>query len=164
MTTIELTDEQRQALRAEHGKPVDVVDPATRQRYVLLLQEQYERVRSLLERGEVPARREWAGIIPPGILRSQEAFWRDLPQMLKDKRNHGKWVCYQGDERIGIARTEAELIRECLRRGLRDDAYDLDVIEPRAIPPWEPEEIEPGGHEVNDGDNPNQPGNAGAPA
>jgi hypothetical protein len=88
--------------------------------------------------------------IAPGILRSQQAFWRDLPELLKDKRNHGRWVAYRGDERIGIARTQLELIRECVRRGLRDDEYDLDVIEPRARPPWEPEVIDRGGHEVED--------------
>ena len=49
MTEIELTDAQRQALQAEQGKPVDVVDPATRRHYVLLAREQYERVRTLLE-------------------------------------------------------------------------------------------------------------------
>ncbi len=32
MTEIELTDAQRQALQAEQGKPVEVVDPATRRR------------------------------------------------------------------------------------------------------------------------------------
>jgi hypothetical protein len=149
MTTIELTDDQRQALQAEQGKPIDVVDPATHQRYVLIACEQYERVRALLEQGtgqESPAAAEG---IPPGILRSQQAFWRDLPELLQNKRNRGKWVCYHGDERIGIGKYE-DLIRECLRRGLADDTYDLDVIEPRAIPPWEPEEIEGGGHEVDE--------------
>jgi hypothetical protein len=47
-----------------------------------------------------------------------------------------------------MARTEAALIRECLRRGLKDDEFDLDVIEPHAVPPWESEILEPGGHEV----------------
>ena len=41
---VELTDKQRQALQAEPGKPVHVVDPATSQHYVLLAQEQYERI------------------------------------------------------------------------------------------------------------------------
>jgi hypothetical protein len=144
MTTIELTDEQRQALQAEPGKPVDVVDPATRRRYVLLDQDQYERVRSVLENAaSSPSGPASSFEVPPGILRSQQAFWRDLPDLLKNKRNHGKWVCYQGDARIGIAGTQRELIQECLRRGLRDDEYDLDVIEPRGLPPWEPEEVEP---------------------
>jgi hypothetical protein len=102
--------------------------------------------------------------IPPGIGRAQRAFWRDLPELLTDERNHGKWVAYQGDERIGIARTEAELIRECVQRGLRDDEYDLDVIEAKARPPWEPEAMEAGGHEVDDTQAPASTGNAGHPA
>ncbi len=51
MTNIELTNEQLRALHAEPGKPIDLVDPATQQRYVLLAREQYERVRPLLEGG-----------------------------------------------------------------------------------------------------------------
>jgi hypothetical protein len=51
MADIELTDAQRQELRREPGKPVEVIDPATQQRYVLLDREQYERVRPLLEGG-----------------------------------------------------------------------------------------------------------------
>lgn len=148
--SIELTAEQRQALQDEQGKPVDVVDPATRQRYVLIAREQYEHVRSLLEGSAAPHTSEVASDVPPGILRSQQAFWRDLPELLKNKRNHGKWVCYHGDERVGIARTQREIIKECLRRGLKDDEYDLDVIEPHALPPWEAEEIESGGNEIGD--------------
>jgi hypothetical protein len=49
MTTIELTEQQRQALLAESDKPIDVVDPGTQQHYVLIAQEQYERLRALLE-------------------------------------------------------------------------------------------------------------------
>jgi len=48
MRTIALTAEQQQTLRGENGKPVEVVDPATEHRYVLLEREQYERVRALL--------------------------------------------------------------------------------------------------------------------
>ena len=36
MKAIELTDQQRQAIQAEPGKPVDVVDPTTKQAYVLV--------------------------------------------------------------------------------------------------------------------------------
>ncbi len=46
--------------------------------------------------------------VPAGILRSQQAFWRDLPELLKNKNNHGKWVCYRGDERVGIAKTKVD--------------------------------------------------------
>jgi hypothetical protein len=69
MTEIELTNEQRQALQTERGKPVDVVDPATHERYVLLARELYDRVRDVLDR---EAGRESADVAPeiaPGILR-----------------------------------------------------------------------------------------------
>jgi hypothetical protein len=43
---IELTDEQRQQL--ESGRAVDITDPQTSQRYVILPKDIYERVRRLL--------------------------------------------------------------------------------------------------------------------
>src|SRR5438552_3477145 len=49
MTEIELTEEQRRVLAAQRGQPLAVVDPDTQQRYVLVVREQYERNRSLLE-------------------------------------------------------------------------------------------------------------------
>jgi hypothetical protein len=163
MTSIELTDAQRQALQRDQGEPVDLVDPATQQRYVLLAREQYERMRSLLEKGATLQRTAVASGVHPGILRSQQAFRRDLPGLLKDKRNRGKWVCYHTEERIGIG-TYQGLIRECVRRGIEDNEYDLEVIEPHAFPPWDLQEIEAGGHEVEDVDSDHQPGTAGRPA
>jgi hypothetical protein len=149
MTTIELTGEQRRLMRSEQGNAVPVVDPDTKQCYVLLVREHYDRIMSLLEKKA----EEFAAVpteVPPGILRSQQAFWRDLPELLKNKKNRGKWVCYHGNERIGIAKKSTDLIQQCLRRGLKNDEYDLDIIEPHELPPWEPEEIEMGGHEVDD--------------
>ena len=61
------------------------------------------------------------------------------PELLKDRRLRGKYVAYSGDERIGIARDDVPLIRECLRRGLKRDEYDILVIEPQSP---EPEEID----------------------
>jgi len=80
--------------------------------------------------------------IPPGILRSQEAFWRDLPDLLRNRKNLGKWVGYHKEERIGIARDKTTLIREILRRGVPRDEYYLDKIEADCQPPWEPVEVE----------------------
>jgi hypothetical protein len=155
MSPIELSDEQRQAIEAEPGQPVDCIDPATRQTYVLLAREQYEKVRSMLvpQPEAMSVRPESAAdLIPPGILRSQQAFWRDLPQLLRNPRNHGQWVCYHGEERVGIARTQRELIAECVRRGLPDDQYHTDVIEPRELAPWEVEEVAPlGPQHLDDG-------------
>ena len=141
MTTIELSDEQRQALQAEQGKPLDDVDRATKQRYVLLLREQFDRLRTPLE----PVSPAELNEVPPGILRSQQAFWRDLPELLKNKKDRGRWVCYRGDVRIGVAESDEPLIRECIRRNIPDDEYGLFTIEPRAIPPWIAEETEPMG-------------------
>ena len=70
-----------------------------------------------------PASEDVLGI-PPGILRSQEAFWRDLPHLLSQRKLRGRWVCYHGDERVGIG-TYDELIRRCIRRGIPDDAFYL---------------------------------------
>ncbi len=142
MTEIELTDAQRQALQAEPGKPVDVVDPATRRRYVLLEREQYERVRPLLDQAGGPEPEDPTAGIPPGILRSQQAFWRDLPELLRNRRNRGRWAAYHGDERIGVDADDRKLLREIRRRGISADDYYLGRIEPEDQPPWEPIEVE----------------------
>ena len=68
--------------------------------------------------------------IAPMIAKSQEAFRRDLPQIL-DKR-YGQWVAYHGDERIGFGRSQFELYDECIRRGLRDDEFVVRVVAPEA--------------------------------
>src|SRR5262249_37760758 len=83
---IELTNQQKQAIK--QGRPVEVVDPATQLGYVILGREAYERSRT---RRDPP--------IPPGIRRSQEAYWRDLPQLVKLKSRKRLWVAYHGDER-----------------------------------------------------------------
>jgi hypothetical protein len=98
MAEIELTDAQRQALQAERGKPVAVVDPATQQRFVLLAREQYERVRSLLE--GAPEKPPPAPVLPPGPSEGKEeprrVRLRDLPtppevveEMKRWRRKHG---------------------------------------------------------------------------
>ena len=59
--------------------------------------------------------------------------------MLKDRRLRGRYVAYHGNERIGIAGDDEPLIRECLRRGLKREEYDILIIEPQSA---EPEEID----------------------
>jgi hypothetical protein len=126
---IELTPEQQQAV--EQGGAVRVIDPATHQAYVIVRAEVYER------RADTPPPREDATAeVSPHFRRSQQAFWRDLPELLKGRRNRGKWVAYHGDERIGTAAQAEELIRACARRGFGERDYYLDVIEPMEQPPW----------------------------
>jgi hypothetical protein len=144
---LELTQQQRQAVQEKAGEPVEVIDPGTRCAYVLLAREQYEQneqMRSLVEREREPTHRiaEGALGIPPGILHSQQSFWRDLPHLLSQEKLRGRWVCYHGDERIGIG-TYEDLIRQCRRRGIPEDASYLGRIRPRELSPWEVEDIEP---------------------
>jgi hypothetical protein len=67
---------------------------------------------------------------PIGIVRSRDAFLRDLPVLMANPR-YDRWcVAYCGDERIGIAEFEVELLRECQRRGLHSDQYYIGCIFP----------------------------------
>jgi hypothetical protein len=154
---LELTERQRQAVLEHPGDPVEVIDPDTRYPYVILARDQYERMRCLAEseRASTPRVAEAASDIPAGILQSQKAFWRDLPHLLSQPKLRGRWVCYKGDERIGIGIYE-ELIRQCLGRGIPDDAYYLGRIRPQELPPWEPEDVEPLGPHHRE-DDPTQP-------
>jgi hypothetical protein len=68
--------------------------------------------------------------IPPGIRRSNEAFRRDLPELLKNKKLYRKWVAYHGDERIGIARSSFDLYEACLRKGLKEEEFVVRCIIP----------------------------------
>lgn len=79
--------------------------------------------------------------IPPGIRRSQEAFWRELPVLLRS-RNKGRWVAFHGDERVGFGASQAELYRACFRRGFRSNEVFVGRVEPHDVAPWEPIEIE----------------------
>jgi len=94
---------------------------------------------------------------PIGIARSRDAFLRDLPELLSNPK-YDRWsVLYQGDKRIAIAESEAEIIRECIRRGIREEDCYIGCICPHSDE--DVEEIEIGffeHEEVNDldGDGP----------
>jgi hypothetical protein len=103
-------------------------------RYVLIRADVYERVRDVIE----PRSGEELHV-QEGVGKSQEAFTRDLPEVLKVRRLRGKYVAYHGSERIGIAGDDAPLIRECMRRGLKRDEYDILIIKPQSP---EPEKID----------------------
>jgi hypothetical protein len=69
---------------------------------------------------------------PIGIVRSRDAFLRDLPALLANPR-YDRWsVAYCGEERIGIAASSLELLRECNRRGLDFDQYYIGCIFPHS--------------------------------
>ena len=123
-----ITPEQR--CEIDQVGALRIEDAETHAAYVILKAEVYERIKSLLEKG----REE----IADGIRRSQDAFFRDLPELLRDEGLLGQCVAYCGDERIGIAPSDEPLIGEINRRGIKDDEFDLFVIRPQGR---EPEEV-----------------------
>src|SRR6266508_5903687 len=119
--SIELTEEQQRVVEQAGETPPRVVNPRTRETYVLVRADVYERLWPAPQVGPGGGGAEVE--IPPGIRRSQEALRRDLPKLLADKKLFHQWAAYHGDARIGIAPSEATLLKECLRRGLCDDEY-----------------------------------------
>jgi hypothetical protein len=129
---IELDPEQRQAVA--RGEPVQIIDPLTHEAYVVVRAEVYARLAASLPRPAEGPDPE----ISPLMLRSQQAFWRDLPELLKDKRHQGKWVAYHGEERVAFGRSDIEAYQECFRRGLESGEFYVGRLEadPDGIPPW----------------------------
>ena len=128
MSMIGLTPEQRQLVEQAGGRPVRIEDAEMHQAYVLMRADVYERVRDVIDPRSVEELH-----IPEGIRKSQEAFFRELPELLKDRKLRGKYVAYHGDDRVKIGRSEVEVIRECLRRGLRP-GYLRYFCDPATIP------------------------------
>ncbi len=116
-----ITPEQRHEI--EQAGAIRIEDPETHAAYVILKTEVYERIKPLLTKGQDE--------IPEGIRRSQDAFFRDLPELLRDEGLLGQCVAYCGDERIGIAPSDEPLIRKINRRGIKDDEFDLFIIRPQ---------------------------------
>jgi hypothetical protein len=127
---IDLTPEQRQA--AKHGEPVWVVDQATQDAYVVLRADVFERMAGLQH---VPEQQPPPGIHPQ-LLRSMQAYWRDLPALLPRRSRSRRFVAYHGDDRIGFGRTQTELARVCFRRGLQRGQFYVGLLEEREAPPW----------------------------
>ncbi len=86
--------------------------------------------------------------VPAGVLRSQEAYWRELPQLLPMKSRKRQWVAYHGDERVAFGASQAELDQECFRRGLKEDEIYVGRLEPQYAPPWEIEDLDAFGEGV----------------
>lgn len=75
--------------------------------------------------------------ISEGIRLSQEAFARDLPELLKNKRNLNKWVAYSRDKCVLIHKDYLKVIREVNRLVIPEEEFITDVIEPNALEPLE---------------------------
>ena len=79
MTLTGLTPEQRRLVEEAGDRPVRIEDPEMHQAYVLIRADVYERVRNVIEPRSILDLQ-----VPEGIRKSQEAFFRDLPELLKD--------------------------------------------------------------------------------
>jgi hypothetical protein len=66
--------------------------------------------------------------LPPLVKQSLEAFRRDLPELLKNRKLFQKWVAYHGNERIGFDKLPERLYAECYRRGLKDNEFVVRYI------------------------------------
>jgi hypothetical protein len=65
-----------------------------------------------------------------GIVRSRDAFLRDLPTLLANPK-FDRWLAvYCGDQRIAFAETHAEIVRQCQGRDLKEDEYYLGCVAP----------------------------------
>jgi hypothetical protein len=69
-----------------------------------------------------------SGPVPPAIGRAEAAFQRDLIGLLKT--HYRQWVAYHGDERIGLALSQRDLVAECTHRGLKPDEFIVYRIVP----------------------------------
>jgi hypothetical protein len=136
---IELTDQER--LQVQQGQPVDVTDPRTNEAYILIARQHFDQLRSLLTKPPATPEPHEPGI-PEGIKISQEAYRRDLPQLLKQKKLYRQWVAYHRNERIGIAPSKRTLLVECFeRRKLADDEFFVGWVHEYGF--LEDEEVEP---------------------
>jgi hypothetical protein len=135
---IQLTEQER--LLAQQGQPVDVVDPQTNEAYVLIARQHFEPVRSQLPPQATPADLPEQEI-PEGIRLSKEAYRRDLPELLKQKKLFHQWIAYHRHERLGIAASQRTLLLECYKRDLTDDEIYVGWIDPCGL--IEEEEVEP---------------------
>jgi hypothetical protein len=137
---IELTAQQRRLI--QEGQPIGVVDLQTQETYVLLTRRQFDLLRP------PPTPQAPLPVVPEGIRLSQDTFRRELPQLLTQKRLVGQWVAYHRSEQIGISRVPANLIRECVKRGLDDDEFYVGWISPCEL--TVEEEVEPRWHHYSE--------------
>jgi hypothetical protein len=63
--------------------------------------------------------------------RGFEAFLRDLPELLADRRNYRKLVAYRGDRQIAIAATQKQLFRKC--RHIPEHEIFIECIAPQPL-------------------------------
>src|ERR1022692_4579096 len=155
MNPIYLTEEQSQAIACSSEQPLSAIDPRTNTAYVLVSVDVYERARALLEQSSPASVLEPRAPIAPMMLRSQKAFWRDLPELLKLKSKERQWIAYHGEERVGFGKTQTELYQTCFQRGIQRGEFYVGKIEADETSPWGTLEAEWSLYEHRDGEEKN---------
>ena len=118
----ELTEPLQRAL--DTGGQVRLRDPRNDNVYVLMRESAGEKAVDSLKSED-----EFADLAE-GVRRSKQAFLRDLPALLQNPK-YDRWcVVYHGEERIGPAPSEMDLLLQCQRRGLESDQYYVGIIAP----------------------------------
>jgi hypothetical protein len=76
------------------------------------------------------------GSMPPRIWYGEDAYLRDLRELLKN--HEGQWAIYSGDQRVGITRTKRQAFELAAREGLKDDEFLVIGIDPADLEyvPW----------------------------
>ena len=141
---IELTEEQVQTIPATVAEPMNVVDPRTGKRFFLIGEQQLD------DWEHWAATEESRASIAPGVLRSMEAFWRDLQELLTRWRRRGRFVLYHLERQIAFGRSIPALEQERIRRGITAEDCYIGHVVPHHEAPWVPEEMEIGLIEFDD--------------
>jgi hypothetical protein len=146
MTEIHITDDHRQALHADNGKPLEVVDPFTQRRYVLLPREQYEHMRSHLPPPLQPAspptpaptpeakplRQRIRDLpLPPEVAAVAKRWCKELGYWgkmdLREKEEQLKLQHYYGGMWIACLETEEGLVVVAAAECLSDPVFDQQL-------------------------------------
>jgi hypothetical protein len=137
-----ITPEQKRAVDEAGELPVRVEDPETKRPYVIVREEVYDKLwtsfaadhseRSPQQIGELQPDE-----VPEGLRLAQEAFFRDLPVMLKDRNMLGKWVAYHRDQRIAVGRREGDVLAEVVCRKIPGDEFCTFIVRPQSPAPEE---------------------------
>jgi hypothetical protein len=70
--------------------------------------------------------------IPAGIRAARAALRKDLADLLAKRRYRGKFAAYSNQGQVAIGNSYLALVRECIKRGIPDDAFIIERIEPGA--------------------------------
>jgi len=76
------------------------------------------------------------GSMPPLIWYGEDAYLRDLRELLKN--HQGQWAVYSGDRQVGITRTDWQALELAAKEGLKNDEFLLRQIDPSDLEyvPW----------------------------